>query len=211
MYSRKNIRYSIARCRKEGEHPAMYQEIFDWVFEQLPEHLDLQDFPEDWDILVTRDKKLLFINPERDISYVQATCAEAKVLSKHGIGFDDLNDRQLNIIQIVETAMLGGKMQWQNYGDHWRVILDVATGQIDTQLLNVQPGQKMVTDEMIQASEQPMKKDALSTESQQRIEEKEAGVSYDQTVDLSGGSEWQQMTQEEIQALKAATQNKDED
>lgn len=211
MYSRKNVRYSIARCRKEGEHPAVYQEIFDWAMEQKPEHLELEDFPEEWDILVTRDNKLLFINPERDISYVQATCAEAKVLSKHGIGFDDLNDRQLNIIQIVETAMLDGKMQWHNYGDQWRVLLDVATGKIDTQLLNVQPGQTLVTDAMIQASQQPVSKDLLSAESQQRIADKEAGISYDHTVDLSGGSGWQTMTQEEIDALKAATQIKDED
>ena len=211
MYSRKNVRYSIARCRKEGEHPAMYQEIFDWAMEQKPEHLELEDFPDEWDILVTRDNKLLFINPERDISYVQATCAEAKVLSKHGIGFEDLNDRQLNIIQIVETAMLDGKMQWQNYGDGWRVLLDVATGKIDTQLLNVQPGQTMVTEEMIQASNQIVSKESLSDESQQRIADKEAGISYDQTVDLSGSSGWQTMTQEEIDALKAATQIKDED
>jgi len=28
MYRRKDIRYSIARCRKEGEHPPENMEIF---------------------------------------------------------------------------------------------------------------------------------------------------------------------------------------
>jgi hypothetical protein len=189
----------------------MYQEIFDWVLEQKPKDLDLQDFPEEWDILVTRDNKLLFISPERDISYIQATCAEAKVLSKHGIGFEELNDRQLNIIQIVETAMLGGKMTWANYGDQWRVLLDVATGKIDTQLLNVQPGQLMITDEMIDASEHPVKKESLSEESQQRIADNKAGISHNQTVDLTGGAGWQQMSPEEIEALQVAIQKKSEE
>lgn len=205
MYRRKDIRYSIARCRKPGEHPAENQEIYDWVMAQKPAELDVNGFPDKWDIIVAKGK-IAFVEPERDISYIQATCAEAKVLSKHGIGFDDLTDRQINIIKIIELAMLDNLMSWENYAEAWRVILDADNGKINTQLLGSPMGQKAVTPEMIEDSH-TTRKERLSEETQTRIADKEAGVSYDHTVDLSGGDAWQTMTTEEVAAFKKATGN----
>jgi len=201
MYRRKDIRYSIARCRKEGEHPPENMEIFTWVMEQKPEKLDIADFPDKWDIMLSKDT-ILFVEPERDISFIQQTCAEAKVLTKHNIGFDELSDRQKNIITIVETSMLDGKMTWENYSDGWRVTLDVSNNQMGTQLLGGSPGQKAVTSEMIEQSGRAVDPTKLSEESKLRITEKEAGITHNKTINLTGENQWEKMTQEEMNALK---------
>ena len=60
MYRRKDIRYSIARCRKEGEHPPENMEIFTWVMERKPEKLDIADFPDKWDIMLSKGT-ILFV------------------------------------------------------------------------------------------------------------------------------------------------------
>lgn len=202
MYTRKQIRYSIARCRQPGEHPEQYQKIFDFVKEFIPAGYDLDDFPEEWDVMVSRNGEVVIVEPERDIGYIQSTCAEAKVLSKHGINFDDLNDRQLNIVRIVETSMLEGLMDWTNYGDKWRVTLDTATGSIGTQMIKTPLGQKAVTDEMIEKSSQAVDPNTLDEETKRRIADKEAGITYDKTINLSGGNNWQAMTPEEVEALE---------
>jgi len=201
MYRRKDIRYSIARCRKEGEHPPENMEIFTWVMERKPEKLDIADFPDKWDIMLSKGT-ILFVEPERDISFIQQTCAEAKVLTKHNIGFDELSDRQKNIITIVETAMLDGKMTWENYSDGWRVTLDVSNNQMGTQLLGGSPGQKAVTSEMIEQSGRAVDPTKLSEESKLRITEKEAGITHNKTINLTGENQWEKMTQEEMNALK---------
>lgn len=210
MYTRKQIRYSIKRCRNEGEHPEQYQEIYNFVLEKLPADYDVQLFPNEWDVIVTRDGSISFVEPERDITYVQATCSEAKVLRRMEQSFDSFNDRQMNIVKIVENAMLDGKMEWETYGDFWKVTLDVATGQIGTRMLNVDPGQIVLTKQQIEEMRNKARAE-LSDEAKLRASEKEAGVSYDQSVNLTGGSDWQTMTQEEIDALKAVTQLKDKD
>jgi len=201
MYRRKDIRYSIARCRKEGEHPPENMEIFTWVMERKPEKLDIADFPDKWDIMLSKGT-ILFVEPERDISFIQQTCAEAKVLTKHNIGFDELSDRQKNIITIVETSMLDGKMTWENYSDGWRVTLDVSNNQMGTQLLGGSPGQKAVTSEMIEQSGRAVDPTKLSEESKLRITEKEAGITHNKTINLTGENQWEKMTQEEMNALK---------
>ena len=201
MYRRKDIRYSIARCRKEGEHPPENMEIFTWVMERKPEKLDIADFPDKWDIMLSKGT-ILFVEPERDISFIQQTCAEAKVLTKHNIGFDELSDRQKNIITIVETSMLDGKMTWENYSDGWRVTLDVSNNQMGTQLLGGSPGQKAVTSEMIEQSGRAVDPTKLSEESKLRITEKEAGSTHNKTINLTGENQWEKMTQEEMNALK---------
>jgi len=210
MYTRKQIRYSIKRCRDGGEHPEQYQKIYDFVLEKLPAELDMQFFPNEWDVVVTRSGDVTFVEPERDLTYVQTTCSEAKVLSRLEQSFDTLNDRQMNIVKIVENAMLDGKMEWETYGDFWKVTLDVATGQIGTRMLNVDPGQIVLTKQQIEEIRNKARAE-LSEEAKSRAAEKEAGISYDQTVNLSGGTEWQEMTQDEVNVLKSAIQKKGEE
>lgn len=208
MYRRKDVRYSVLRCRQDGEHPARWQEIYDWVLDSKPDELDVWDFAKTWDVLITRNKEIMYVEPERDISFIQTTCSEAKILTKHQMNFDGLSDRQNNIVSIVENAMLDGKMSWENYAEAWRVELDTDTGQIDTRL-NVQAGQTVVTPTMIVNSQRVVDPAELSQESKQRIKEHADGVSYDQTLDLTGDNSWQTMTPEEIEAIKQIAGKKD--
>lgn len=208
MYTRKQIRYSIKRCRAEGEHPQNHQEVFNYVMEKLPEDLDIHKFPKEWDVIVSRKGELVFVEPERDLDYIQATCTEAKILSKRQIDFtDELNDRQLNIINIVENLMLDNKMTWENYGDAWKVTLDLATSKMDTRLLNVKPGQVVVTQQMLDEMK-AKSAEMLSEEARLRAEDKAAGISYDQTIDLTGSSQWQELTPEEQKALEEMRKRK---
>ena len=201
MYSRKDIRYSIYRCNRPGNHPDKYKKIYDWVIEQLPEKFVPQDFTKTWDILIARSGDLVFVSPERDIHYIQSTCAEAKVLAKHNMSFNGLDDRQLNIVSMVETAMLEGKQTWQNYSEAWRVTLDTETGQVSTQTINVPIGQTMITEAMIQASHMT-DVNKLSDETKLRIADREAGVDANKSLDLTGDNNWQQMTPEQVAAIK---------
>ena len=99
--------------------------------------------------------------------------------------------------------MLEGKMNWENYGTNWNVTLDVPTAQVSTRLLNVQPGQIEVTPEMIQASQNKRDASELDAETQRRIADKEAGISYDKSVDFTDADNaWEQMTPAQVAAIK---------
>lgn len=204
MYSRKDIRYSLHRAKKTDQHPAHVKTVLDWVLAQKPENLELQDFPSGWDIVLKRDGTVEFVKPERDITYIQSVCAEAKVYAKMGQDIqENLDDRACNIITVVELSMLEGKMTWENYGVSWRVTLDTSTGQVGTQLLNTHPGQIEVTPEMILASQNKRDVSELDAETQRRIADKEAGISYDKSVDLTNADNaWEQMTPEQVAAIK---------
>ena len=175
MYTRKQVRYSINRCSKPGDHPAQYQEIYDHVMSIKPDNLDLADFTKTWDIIIDKNKEILFVEPERDINFIQTTCIEAKMLTKTGLPFDELTDRQANIVSIVETAMLDGLMEWETFGANWVVKLNSETGQIQTMLTNVDSGQKRVTPEMIVRSNSGVDESKLDEETKRRIADKEDG------------------------------------
>ena len=205
MYSRRDIRYSLHRAKKgHQQHPANVKEVLDWVLEQKPDDLHMSDFATEWDIIVTKNKTVEFVKPERDINYIQSVCAEAKVYAKMGQKFEEnFDDRALNIITVIELAMLEGKMNWENYGTNWNVTLDVPTAQVSTRLLNVQPGQIEVTPEMIQASQNKRDASELDAETQRRIADKEAGISYDKSVDFTDADNaWEQMTPAQVAAIK---------
>jgi hypothetical protein len=55
---------------------------------------------------------------------------------------------------------------------------------------------------MIEQSGRAVDPTKLSEESKLRITEKEAGITHNKTINLTGENQWEKMTQEEINALK---------
>jgi hypothetical protein len=152
MYPKSKIRYVCYRA-KNNCILDKHKEILEYVEQFLgPEH-KWDRFSVTWDILVDRKTgQLEIIKPEDDINYIHNTCLEAKILAKKGLSFDDFNQRQENIIKIVETHMLSGIMDWTNYGEVWDVDVSNNVKQITTKMINVKTSQIEVTEEMIEAS-----------------------------------------------------------
>src|SRR6056300_581855 len=99
MYTRKDYRYCIKRCRnQEGDPQPHHLEVYEHLLEQKPDNLDVHDFPMEWDVLVDSQGKLHFIKPEKDEVFVNSTLTEAKILAKRREGFESFSERQKNIL-----------------------------------------------------------------------------------------------------------------
>lgn len=153
MHTRSEIRHSCYRMKK-GAATAKNLEVVALVEPLLAEHQTWNKFAIEWDIMIGTGGQIVVIKPELDELYVHQTCLEMKLLSQKGLDTAGLDDRQLNIIHIVESLMLDGIMQWQNYNSAWGTKVNREALMIETFLKNTNMGQKPVTDDMIQGSMQ---------------------------------------------------------
>lgn len=150
MYKRSDIRYACTRAKKNNateEHTA----ILDSVSTLLKPHQRWENFKITWDVLVDKNNNIVIIDPETDRDFVHSTCLEYSISIKNNIE-PTFNDRQNNIIAIVDAIMLDGKMHWENYNKAWGVEIDSDTKMIKTRMYNVPSNQITVTPEMIKAS-----------------------------------------------------------
>lgn len=155
MYTRSELRHACFRAKK-GAASEKNQLLLDVVQPLLKPYQKWENFSKVWDILVDKSGQIKIIKPETNYDYIHSTLLEASLYAKQGIDFDSFDDRQLNIITQVEILMLDNIMNWKNYNRVWGVEVDPELKTLKTRLYNVDPRQKEVTQEMIEAS----KKDA---------------------------------------------------
>lgn len=155
MYSRSEIRHVCYRAKKNAVSNAQ-KPILDVIQGLLKEGQRFENFTVEWDVLVTKEGDVRIIKPETDYDYIHSTLIEASLYARQKVGFDCFDDRQRNIISQVENLMLDNIMSWDNYNRVWGVDLDPVLHTIKTRLYNIDPRQKEVTEDMIEAS----KKDA---------------------------------------------------
>lgn len=151
MYTRSELRHACFRAKK-GAATEKHQPLLDVIQSLLQPHQRWENFTTVWDILVDGSGKIKVIKPETNYEYIHNTLLEASLYAKQGIDFDSFDDRQMNIIAQVEILMLENIMTWSNYNKVWGVELDPELKTIKTKLYNIDPKQKEVTPEMIEAS-----------------------------------------------------------
>lgn len=150
MITRSEIRNACYRAKK-GVVQESQQHLLDMVQPLLSEKQTWSNFPKEWDVMV-KGNEVKIIKPETDYDYIHNTLLEAALYDRQGLGFESFDDRQLNIISMVDMMMLDGIMSWSNYNKTWGVVLDPELKQLSTTLYNVKTTQIKVTDEMIVAS-----------------------------------------------------------
>lgn len=155
MYTRSELRHACFRAKK-GTATEKNQPFLDLVQPLLKVHERWENFGKVWDILLSKSGEIKIIKPETNYEYIHNTLLEASIYTKQGIDFDSFDDRQMNIITQVEILMLDNIMNWKNYNRVWGVEVDPELKVVKTKLYNVDPKQKEVTEQMIEAS----KKDA---------------------------------------------------
>jgi phosphoenolpyruvate synthase/pyruvate phosphate dikinase len=151
MYTRSELRYACYRAKK-GNATEDLKPLLETVEAKLAVHQKWENFTSVWDILVDGQNEVIVMRPETDYDYVHSTCLEAGILSKRHMNFTSFNDRQHNIINIVESAMLEKLMTWETYGKDWGIEIDPELKLIKTKLYNTVSNQITVTEEMIEAS-----------------------------------------------------------
>ena len=145
-YIRSKVRYNCFCKRKGNEAPdqAVVQEI-----EKQLGKFKWESFTEDWDVVVFPDKIKVIPNI-KDISRVMEVCTYAHIASKNNIKFDQLNDSDMAVVQMIESQFLDGKMDWNNFMQSWSVRWVPDRQRVETYLLNVPTGQIEITPELIQ-------------------------------------------------------------
>lgn len=150
MITRSDLRNACYRAKK-GVAQDKHRPLLDMIEPLLDVHQRWENFPAVWDVMVKGDE-VKIITPETDYDYIHSTILEASLLDRKGISFDSFDDRQANIITIVQILMLDGIMTWENYNKDWGVKIDPELKQLQTVMYKVKPSQIQVTDEMIKAS-----------------------------------------------------------
>lgn len=150
MVNRSEIRNACYRAKK-GVAEERHQHLLDMVRPLLQPHQTFNNFPVVWDVMI-KDGSPIIVKPETDYNYIHNTLLEAALYHRQGIDFDSFNDRQMNIITIVDSLMLDGVMEWETYNKIWGVSIDPTIKQISTSLYKVADSQIEVTDEMIRSS-----------------------------------------------------------
>lgn len=150
MITRSDLRNACYRAKK-GVAQDKHRPLLDMIEPLLDVHQRWENFPAVWDVMV-KDDEVKIITPETDYDYIHSTILEASLLDRKGISFDSFDDRQANIITIVQILMLDGIMTWENYNKVWGVKIDPELKQLQTVMYKVTPSQIEVTDEMIKAS-----------------------------------------------------------
>lgn len=148
---RSDVRYACARA-KNNNITSDLQPILDQVQVLLAPHQRWSNFKTTWDLLINKNNQIVIINPETDYDYVHSTCLEVSFLVKKGFSLNELNERKLNIVTIVEASMLDTLMTWENYSTAWGIEIDQEMKAIRTKMYNVTSSQISVTEEMIEAS-----------------------------------------------------------
>jgi len=150
MSYRSELRNACYRAQK-GKPRDSQKHLLDLIEPLLTGKQKWENFTQEWDILLDKNGNINVIKPEVDDQYINHTCAEAKVLAKNNLKFE-LNDRQQNIIDVLELSMLDGIMTWENYGEVWTFDIDRTSNVLRTKLIPGKPIQTEVTEEMIKAS-----------------------------------------------------------
>lgn len=152
MITRSDLRNACYRAKK-GVAEEKHKPLLDMIEPLLQPHQRWENFPTTWDIMI-KGSDIKIVNAETDYDFIHSTLLEASLCDRRGIKFDSetFNDRQLNIITIVEVLMLDNVMTWSNYNKVWGVQIDPTIKQIQTTLYNYKSAQIEVTEDMIKAS-----------------------------------------------------------
>jgi hypothetical protein len=145
--NRSEVRHALYRI-KNGAPKAESKHIYDVVEPLIPANEQWGTFADNWDVTVV-DSKISVIRPETDYDFVHSTCIEMSICAKSKT-IPDFTDRQLNVIQMVESTMLEGKMKWETYNKSWGLTLDGPRKYVHTKLFATSVN--TVTDEMIKNS-----------------------------------------------------------
>lgn len=148
--TRSELRHACYRAKKNAATDKN-RALLTLVEPLLQDSQTWSNFADEWDLMLDTNKNIVIIQPEVDLEFIRGTCLEIKMSIKKDLPLDDLSDRQMNIKSIVESQMLEGLMDWSNYNKTWKVTVNKDVGMIETQLMS-SPGQKPVTNEMIQGS-----------------------------------------------------------
>ena len=149
--NRGEIRHSCYRM-KNGVATDKNKEIAKVVEPLLKEGQTWSNFSTEWDIMLDLNKNIVVIKPELGEHYIHSTCLEKKLYEKKGLSDEEFDNRQRNIIDIVESVMLDGIMQWSNYNEVWQTRVNKENGVVETHLKKQVNTQKPVTEDMIQGS-----------------------------------------------------------
>ncbi len=149
MYKRSELRHACFRA-KNNNATESNKELLAVVEPLLAIGQRWENFSVEWDLLVAKDGTVKIIKPETDLEFIKTVCMEKAFCVKYGKE-ENWDDRDQNVITIVEGVMLDKLMTWDNYSKAWGVDVDIALKLIVTKLFR-QSTQKEVTEEMIQAS-----------------------------------------------------------
>lgn len=149
MYKRSELRHACFRAKKNAA-TADNLVLLSKLEPLLVTGQRWENFAVVWDLIVSSSGEIKIINPETDIDFVKTICQEKSFCVKYQKE-REWNDREQNIITIVESGMLVGLMKWETYGQKWGVDIDVTLKMITTKLFR-ESTQKEVTEEMILAS-----------------------------------------------------------
>lgn len=140
------MRYTLFRMKNSNpvETPEA-TELYNTIDPLIPPGESWSTFSINWDVLFN-NSEIIIIKPETDYNYVHSTCVEYSVCIKNKVE-PDFDSRQLNIIKIVESTMLEGKMDWGSYNKVWGLTIDPDRNFIHTKLFST--AINVVTDEMI--------------------------------------------------------------
>jgi len=151
MVTKGNLRYACYRAKK-GNITSDIMPLLESIEVKLEAHQRWENFSTEWDILVSDNNEIIIIKPETDYNFIHSTCLEANILSKREMSFSSFDERQRNIIKIIEASMLDELMSWETYNTSWGIEIDHTLKLIKTKLYNVESNQITVTEEMIEAS-----------------------------------------------------------
>lgn len=147
-----DYRYACYRAKKGTAEDALIKDRLAVLKPLLGPAQRWENFAETWDILIDKKGDVVIIQPEMDEDYIHKVCLEAKFKAEKGLDVSFDNDRQMNIVNVLETHMLDGLMDWNNYNEAWGVDIDHEFKRLGTKLYNSRPSQIEVTQEMIDAS-----------------------------------------------------------
>lgn len=149
MYTRYEVRNACFRKSKGAE--AKIPEIVEILDPLIKEkNWGWHSFGKTWDIVIHKDKGIIPVPYVTDLTLVESVCSQMKLTVEHEIDKEwDIGEQA--IIELIESQFLEGIMTWENYRDEWAVRKETDTDRIITYLLNRQPNQFEVTQEMIDA------------------------------------------------------------
>lgn len=124
---RADVRLVGYRKKSNLEYPERFKKEYEELQKVKLSTDKWEDFSILWDVFVNKDKVVRIV-PELDYNYVNTTCIEIKTKISLGISEEEiektLNDRQLNIYNIVNLHYLGDTVDWNTYNLEWGIKID---------------------------------------------------------------------------------------
>ncbi len=148
MFIRSQVRYNCF-CKKKGT-PPKDQSVVDLIEPQFVNDYNWSNFADKWDVAV-KPTTVKVIPNVTDIARVSEVCMQASFYAKKGLDMEFDTDEDRAIVDMIEAHFLEGKMTWVNFRTNWNIRWDNERNRIETYLINIQPNQKTVTSEMIEA------------------------------------------------------------